>query len=87
MLKVSSNISVDASFGVQCSHETLNIEQIHGNEFTKLLLGALFILSFIPFSPSGAECTFCHKREIKLFLAVARNSYRVKRADPAWARW
>lgn len=29
--------------------DTLNIEQIHDNEFTKLLLGALFILSFIPF--------------------------------------
>lgn len=29
--------------------DTLNIEQVHDNEFTKLLLGALFILSFIPF--------------------------------------
>lgn len=67
--------------------DTLNFEQIHDNEFTKLLLGALFILSFIPFSLSGAECTFCHKREVRLFLAAARNSYRVKRAAPALARW
>lgn len=50
MLQVSSKIIIDTSLEFSVHHDTLNIEQIHDNEFTKLLLGALFILSFIPFN-------------------------------------